>query len=99
LITSFEQWCSHGLKIISGFLGETNQATMIISFNVTEIIFFVPVCIGFAISALVGAAIGKGDIIAAKKITKVAFIFQTLVLLLIVIVLQFTIRNIINLYT
>lgn len=48
---------------------------MIISFNITEIIFFVPVCIGFAISALVGAAIGKGDIIAAKKITKVAFAF------------------------
>ena len=80
-------------------MGETNQATMIISFNLTEIIFFVPVCIGFAISALVGAAVGKGDIIAAKKITKVAFLFQIVVLLVIVITLQFTIQKIINLYT
>jgi Na+-driven multidrug efflux pump len=56
---------------------------MIISFKITEIIFFVPVCIGFAISALEGAAVGKGDIIKAKKITKVAFLFQVAVLLVI----------------
>jgi hypothetical protein len=42
----------------SGFLGESNQATMVISFNLMQCIFVIPMCIGFAISALVGAAIG-----------------------------------------
>ena len=38
-----------------------------------QMIYVIPMCIGSAISALVGAAMGEGDVKAAIKITKVAF--------------------------
>jgi len=52
-----------------------------------QCIFVIPMCIGFAISALVGAAIGQGDIRRAKKITYVAFVFSVTVLLSITFIL------------
>ena len=75
------------MQIISGFLGEKNQAIMVISFNIMQMVYVVPMCIGSAISALVGAAMGEGDIEAAKKITKVAFIFSIIVLSILTIIL------------
>jgi Na+-driven multidrug efflux pump len=56
-------------------------------------------CIGSAISALVGAAMGEGDVKAAIKITKVAFIFSIVVLCIVTIILQFTTYDIIKIYT
>lgn len=56
-------------------------------------------CIGFAISALVGAAMGQGDIRRAKKIKYVAFIFSISFLLAITLILQFTSYNIAKIYT
>ena len=73
--------------MISGFLGEKNQATMVISFNVMQMIYVIPMCIGSAISALVGAAMGEGDVKAAIKITKVAFVFSIAVLFILTIIL------------
>ena len=72
---------------------------MVISFNLMQCIFVIPMCIGFAISALVGAAIGQGDIRRAKKITNIAFIFSVSVLISITFILQFVSYDIAKIYT
>jgi len=52
-----------------------------------QMIYVIPMCIGSAISALVGAAMGEGDVKAAIKITKVAFVFSIVVLFILTIIL------------
>lgn len=68
-------------------VGFSEKKTKVISFNVMQMVYVIPMCIGSAISALVGAAMGEGDVKAAIKITKVAFIFSIIVLVAVTIIL------------
>jgi len=57
---------------MSGIISVNSAAAMAISLSLVTLIFYMPMGYGFAISALVGGALGKGDIAKAKKIALIA---------------------------
>lgn len=57
-LSCFEEWCNQAITIFSGLLGINEQAAMTITFSVMILMFYVPQSYGFAISALVGGAVG-----------------------------------------
>ena len=74
---------------MSGLLGIVNQAAVIIVFGFITVIYHVPLSFGFAISALVGGAIGAGNIPKAKKICNIIFCYSITSMIIIVYILQF----------
>lgn len=67
VITSLEEWSNEGLQLISGLLGVADQSAMSIVFSVMWITYIFPLSIGLTISALVGQAIGSGNVPKARK--------------------------------
>jgi len=82
LIFCFEEWANEGLKFLSGLLGAQNQSAMVIVFSVNSLLFLFPLSFSFAISALVGASIGQGNIKKAKQIMKVSLVISSIIMLI-----------------
>lgn len=57
-------------------------------FAILTVIYHIPLGFGFAISAMVGGAIGSGDIYRAKRITNIIFCFSITMMIIIVIMLH-----------
>lgn len=58
LISCFEEWCGQGITMMSALLGVRSQAAIYITYSVMMLLFYIPLSFSYAISALVGAALG-----------------------------------------
>ena len=62
LIHCFQSWANEGIQIISGWIGTTGQAAVVIVYSILSVMMFIPMSFSYSISALVGAALGQGNI-------------------------------------
>ena len=99
LLFCFEEWCNQGIQIISGYLGVNDQAAMVITFSIVIMLVFVPLSLGFATSALIGAALGQGDAKRAKNIALHSIILSLLCSIVIISVLRTNALAVISIYS
>ena len=99
LLFCFEEWCNQGIQIISGYLGVNDQAAMVITFSIVIMLVFVPLSLGFATSALIGAALGQGNAKRAKNIALHSIILSLLCSLVIISVLRTNALAVISIYS
>lgn len=66
LLHCFESWSEEGLLFMSGLISAVSQSAMVLSFSFQNFMAFVPLSFSYAISALVGAALGQGKVGRAK---------------------------------
>lgn len=58
MLSFFEEWCNQALTIFSGWLGVQYQAAWAIVFTILTMMYFIPMSLGYSISATLGTAIG-----------------------------------------
>ena len=84
---------------MSGFIGLQSQAAMVITLNVVALVFYLPVSYSLAISALVGSALGKGNVYQAKKISIIAIILTSMSILCVVTLICGNATSLVSVYT
>ena len=98
LLSCFEEWCNQAITIFSGLLGINQQAAFTIAFSIIILMFYIPASFGFAISALVGGAIGSGDAEKAKRIVFISLLMSSATILLIIALTISNLRGIVSIY-
>ena len=73
------------LQIISGLIGVREQTAIIAVFSVVQLLWCVPIAYGLSISALVGQAIGSGNVAKAKRLTIVALLMSQITMIILII--------------
>jgi Na+-driven multidrug efflux pump len=72
---------------------------MVVTFSIVIMIVFVPLSIGFATSALIGAALGQGDAKRAKSIACHSVILSLVCSVVIILFLRYNAMIVISIYT
>jgi Na+-driven multidrug efflux pump len=72
---------------------------MVVTFSIVIMIVFVPLSFGFATSALIGAALGKGDARRAKTIACHSVILSLICSVVIILFLRHNALLVISIYT
>ena len=98
-MTCFEMWSNEGLYMLSGWIGTTSQAAMVITYSIVTTIFFVPTSFSFAMSALVGAAMSQGNISKAKTVVYMVFLLTGVFVFGVFILIQTYGYVIVDIYT
>lgn len=83
---------------MSGLLGVKSQTAMIVVFSVSMLIFYWPLSVTYAISALVGGSLGQGNIKKAKRVILYSYIICFTMVLLIILILNNFAEEIVSLY-
>ena len=99
MIYSFEQWANEGLTMLSGSIGTTSQAAMVVSYSIATTAFFVPTGFSYAMSVLVGAAMGQGNKAKAKTVIWLVFLLTGLFVMSLVLLLQIYGLGLVSIYT
>lgn len=84
---------------MSGFIGLQSQAAMVITLNVVALVFYLPFSYSLAISALVGSALGKGNVYQAKKVAILAMVLTFMSILCAISVIWGNATSLVNVYT
>lgn len=95
LLSCFEEWCNQAITIFSGLIGVNQQAALAIVFSIMILMFYVPQSFGFAISALVGGAVGSGNVLKAKRIVSITLCMSFVTIAFIIALTTMNLRNIV----
>ncbi len=80
LQVGFEVWVFNLSTLLAGWLGAASQAGHMIVLNLSSLSFMVPMGVASATSVLVGQAVGRGDILAAQRMSRVGLVSGLLVM-------------------
>ena len=83
LLEALELWSYEIMAMMSGFLSVKQQAGMSVDWAISLICIYIPYSFYMSVSALVGAALGEGDIKKAKETFRFLFMFCTVVAVII----------------
>jgi Na+-driven multidrug efflux pump len=92
-------WSNEGLMMLSGWIGTTSQAAMVITYSIVTTVFFVPTSFSFAMSALVGAAMGQGNLNKAKAVIWLVFLLTGLFVAAVFLLIQVYGYILVDIYT
>ena len=84
----FEWWVFELLAIFSGLMSVEALAAEVIVVNIVALIFMVPLGTGYAASAFTGYFLGQGKIDKAKKYSRVTILFDVVVTIIVLILLN-----------
>ena len=71
---------------------------MTVAFSIIILMFYIPASYGFAISALVGGAIGSGNVRKAKRIVSITLCLSCVTILLMIIFTMTNLSRIVSIY-
>ena len=71
---------------------------MTVAFSIIILMFYIPASYGFAISALVGGAIGSGNVRKAKRIVSLTLCLSCVTILLMIIFMMTNLSRIVSIY-
>ena len=94
-----EWWAFEVLTIMAGFLGVMELAAQTICFNVSPILFMIPVAMSSATCALMGNSIGANNIPLAQRFLALTWKITLLVVVILALTVIFTRRFIVSAYT
>ena len=84
------------MQLIGGYLGVKSQSALVIVFSIISIVFVIPLSFGYTISALVGQAIGAGQVAKGKQILWVTFVTWLMSMTLVILFINYFGRDYIS---
>ena len=95
----FEWWVFELLAVFSGLMSVEALGAEVIIVNIVTLIFMVPLGTGYAASAFTGYFLGQRKIDKAKKYSRVTILFDIVVTIIILVILNAFNSEISNLFT